>query len=61
MVEKSKVAQDHSKSERAKRLDDKMRKAEMIAREKRAEREARIKVGFLKWPFYYLKKTNILK
>jgi len=43
MVEKSKVAQDHSKSERAKRLDEKMRKAEMIAREKRAEREARIK------------------
>ena len=48
MVEKSKVAQDHSKSERAKRLDDKMRKAEMIAREKRAEREARIKVSFFK-------------
>jgi len=43
MVEKSKAAEDVEKSEREKRLNDKMRKAELIAREKRAEREARIK------------------
>jgi len=43
MVEKSKAAEDGLKTEKAKRLSDKMKRAENIAREKRQEREARIK------------------